>query len=454
MHASAQMTILGGGPGGLAIGYYARKRGIPCTVYEATGRLGGNCVTLRHGEFLFDSGAHRLHDQDAEATAEIKALLGDDLRQINVPSLIYSEGQYIDFPLSPLNLAGALGLPVFVKAGLEVLRARLGGRGGAGADFESFALRTYGRTLAERFLLGYSEKLWGAPCRRLSPRIAGKRMQGLTLKTFVKEALLGRGAKTEHLDGSFFYPRRGIGMIPDALGAACGEEHIRRESAITGIRHDGKRIAAVEVNGGQEMDTGFVVSTLPLDRFLQMMTPRPPDDVLAVARGLRYRNVVLVALFLNRESVTHAATLYFPGPEFPFTRLYEPRNRSAAMSPPGRTSLVVEMLCQGDDPVWAMADSRLVERVLQPLFKTRMITEREVMDSAVTRMSHAYPVLEAGFEEKLDHVMTYLGQFKNLEFSGRSGRFAYTHLHDLMRSGRAIVDRAVAAGKVSAAAEA
>jgi protoporphyrinogen oxidase len=48
---------------GLAVGYYARKRGLPFTVYESDGRHGGNCATFRHKEFSFDLGSHRFHDK-------------------------------------------------------------------------------------------------------------------------------------------------------------------------------------------------------------------------------------------------------------------------------------------------------------------------------------------------------------------------------------------------------
>jgi len=434
------ITVLGGGPAGLAVGYFARKKGLPCTVFEAGPRIGGNCRTLRHGEFRYDSGAHRLHDQDCEVTRELKSLMGDELRDLHVPSLIFSEGKFIDFPLSPLNLGRSLGPITFGRAGLEVLGARLRARG-AVADFESFALRTYGPTLARRLLLNYSEKLWGAPGRQLSLRVAGKRMKGLTLKTFIKEAIHGHAAKTEHLDGGFCYPRHGIGAICDALGAACGPRSIRRNSRITGVRHERGRIVAVEVNRSQTVPVpGQVVSALPLDRFLGMMTPSPPSDLLSTASALHYRHVVLLAAFLNRATVTDAATLYFPGSEFPFTRVYEPRNRSPELSPPGKTSLVIEIPCKVKDPVWAMGEDELAGRVLPMLIRIGLMEEAEVMDYTLARMSCAYPVLEVGFEDKLGRVLDYLGRFENLSLSGRCGRFAYLHLHDLMRSGKEIVD--------------
>jgi protoporphyrinogen oxidase len=104
------------------VGYYASKRGLPFMLYEARDRVGGNCTTLKHGDFLFDSGAHRFHDRDEGITREVKELLGADLKTVNVPSKIYYKGRLVSFPLAPLDLARNLGLCTFVKVGLEILR--------------------------------------------------------------------------------------------------------------------------------------------------------------------------------------------------------------------------------------------------------------------------------------------------------------------------------------------
>ena len=60
MTKPTHITVLGGGPAGLSIGYYAKKKGIPFTIYEASDCIGGNSTTLRHGDFLYDSGASLL----------------------------------------------------------------------------------------------------------------------------------------------------------------------------------------------------------------------------------------------------------------------------------------------------------------------------------------------------------------------------------------------------------
>jgi protoporphyrinogen oxidase len=433
------LAILGGGPGGLAAGYYARKNNLPFTVYEAEDRAGGNCITLKRGEFFFDSGAHRFHDKIPDITAEVKELMGENLEKLSVPSQIYFNRKLVDFPLSPLNLLKNLGPIRFVKAGFEVIGNKLK-RGGGADHFEDFALRTYGRTIANLFLLNYSEKLWGAPCNRLSPNISGKRMKGLNLKTFLKEAVLGSKAKTEHLDGSFYYPQSpGFGAVTETLEAYCGAGNIKKNSRITRVFHDDSRILAVEVNGKKRINVDRVISTLPIDRFITMLEPRPGPRIIELAGSLRFRNIVLVALFLNRESINRAATVYFPGEEFPFTRIYEPRNRNPLMSPPGKTSAVVEIPCQLGDRYWKMDDEKLINMIREKLEKTGLFQNDQVIDSMVYRMKDAYPILELGVDQKIEQIFAYLKRFENLRISGRNGRFLYTHVHDMLQFGKDIM---------------
>ena len=98
MNNKKKIDIIGGGPAGLSVGYYARKIGMNVTIYESTSLIGGNCKTIIDGEFRYDTGAHRLHDKDSTVTNEIKSLLGDSLLKVSSPSKIYFEGRFFNFP--------------------------------------------------------------------------------------------------------------------------------------------------------------------------------------------------------------------------------------------------------------------------------------------------------------------------------------------------------------------
>jgi protoporphyrinogen oxidase len=435
-----KITILGGGPAGLAVGYYAKKHGLRFAVYEADRKIGGNAVTLQHGAFRFDSGAHRLHDKDEEVTAELKDLIGKDLNKIFVPSAIFHEGKYIDFPLSPLNLISQLGFATFMKAGIDVIASKI--RSNKDSDnFEDFAVSTYGKTISDLFLLGYSEKLWGIPCKRLSLSVSGKRMKGLNLKTFFKEAVLGKKAKTEHLDGSFYYPKKGYGTIVEELANFCGQENIFTHSKITRIFHDFKKIQSVEINHTKKIYVDSIVSTLPLPQFIQLLSPCPDKQILSIAKTLRFRSLIIVTVFLNKNSITDKGSIYFPGKQFPFTRVYEPRNRSPDMSPQGKTSLCAEIPCFLESEFWTMPENDLVKNVYSYFIRLGWIQEKDIVDTTVLRLPVAYPVLEKDVDEKIQKIIVFLKNFSNLEISGRNGKFLYAHVHDMMRFGKDIIDK-------------
>lgn len=435
---SPYITILGGGPAGLAVGYFARKKNLSFKLYEAGGRTGGNAITLSHNGFRFDSGAHRFHDKDPEVTGEVKQLLGDDLARITAPSQIFTRGVFIDFPLTPFNLFLKLGPFAFSKASLELLLARLESSD-ENISFEDFALRTYGKTIAQRFLLSYSEKLWGKPCSELSLNISGRRLKGLDLSTLMKEIFLGKRAKVDHLEGDFYYPRMGYGSIVDALAEECGTANLRCGARITRLRHRDGAIRAIEINGKEEIPVEEVLSTLPLPVLLNILDPPPQKSVLDKARDLTFRNLILVVVMLDRERVTGNASIYIPDPEIPFTRIYEPKNRSAAMAPEGMTSLCVEFPCAPGDDRWTLSDAELLKIVQENLQELGLIQDGELTDFVVHRMSHAYPVLELGFGSRVAELHETLEQFSNLKVVGRNGKFLYTHLHDMLRFGMDVI---------------
>ena len=434
------ITILGGGPAGMAVAFYAHEKGIEYGLFESSNRLGGNCITLEHNGFLFDSGAHRLHDKDPETTQIIKGLLGSELELIHVPSQIYREGRFIDFPLSPLNLLRFLGLFRFIHSAFQILYAK-SKKNAVNEDFKSLVLHQYGKNIAELFLLHYTEKLWGKPADALSTEVAGKRLKGLNLTTFMLEAIQGKKRKTRHLDGSFYYPKYGIGAIFEKMQQHLNTGSIFLEHKVTSIRHDNNRIKGIIVNDGKEHMVQELVCSLPVGVVLNILDPPPPFEILELAKRIEFRDIILLGFFLDKESVNNNGSMYFPSERYRFTRIYEPRNRSAHMSPKGKTSLMVEIPCQRNEPIWNQDESLLLNEIAQKLIEAKLFTEDELLDSCVYRVYNAYPILEKGYAERVKPIYAYLSLFKNLHLTGRNGLFTYTHIHDHMVNGREVIDR-------------
>ena len=434
----AALTILGAGPAGLAAAYYARKAGLRTHVYDAAAAVGGNCRTLEFDGHRFDTGAHRLHDEIPSVTAEIRDLLGGELLKVDAPSRIFVDGTFVDFPLSPLNLLRVLSIPELYS----FARDKWASFGSDPAEtFAGFAKAKYGAALAEKFLLGYTEKLWGAPASELSTRVAGRRLKGLDLKTFLLELIGGNRSKVRHLDGSFYYPREGYGAIAEAVADAVGRERIECGARVVGLAHDGSHVREVRFKGRAACPVESVLSTLPLTLTVQALTPAPPPEILEIARSLRFRNVRLVVLVLRRSRFSPNASLYFPDRRDPYTRIYEPKNRSAALSPADETAIVVEVPCSADDGTWGCTDDVLIDEICSSLAAKSLLRREDVKSACTVRMANAYPILEVGFEERAARLIDYLESFENLYLAGRSALFEYTHLHQIFASADQLITR-------------
>ncbi len=432
MGLNKKLTILGGGPAGLGVAYYAKKAGLGFELLEATGHIGGNCKTITFGEFKFDTGAHRLHGKSDEVVEEMKELLKDDLREVDKPSYIFHQGKYIDFPLSPLEVFSKLKPSTSIKAVFSFMTRK---RNPEQQTFKGVAEAKYGSVISDLFLNNYSEKLWGLPTEQLSPRISGNRLKYLNFRTLVRDSLFPN-AKPRHMEGKFYYPIHGFGQIAEGLGDYAGRESILLNKRIMAVHHDGKRIEQVEMTDGSRANIDELASSLPLTLLIRMLTPRPDKEILELAEKFTFRHLTLICFFLKKESVNSGATIYFPSEEFEFTRGYEPRNRSPKMSPEGMTSFIVEV------PTHDLGEQdkeALLEKIKGQLTGYGLFSESEIIDTTFYDIPYAYPVLRLGIEEDIEKLITYLSRFENLHLTGRNGLFEYSWTHDMLTNGKRII---------------
>jgi protoporphyrinogen oxidase len=112
-----ELTVLGGGPAGIAVAFYAHKAGHRFRLYEKSLELGGMCRTFEAGRHRYDAGAHRFHDRDADITQDVSELMAGGLVKVAAPSKVWIDGKPIDFPPTPLNALFAFGLRNAAQSG-------------------------------------------------------------------------------------------------------------------------------------------------------------------------------------------------------------------------------------------------------------------------------------------------------------------------------------------------
>ena len=178
---------------------------------------------------------------------------------------------------------------------------------------------------------------------------------------------------------------------------------------------------------------GRVVSTLPLSVLVKFLGEQMSAAARQAAARLRFRQIRIFFLRLKRPQLSANASIYIPDPGFCISRLYEPRNRSAALAPPGETSVVVEVPCFLDDPIQRMPNEDLAERVISELVALGMMNRAEVVEWKHHFLANAYPVYSLDYSRDVRIITEELARISNLSTIGRAGLFLYSHLHDQLR---------------------
>jgi protoporphyrinogen oxidase len=423
-------AVLGAGLSGLTVAYVLHKNGFPVQVFEAEKFIGGASRTVMHDGFRFDLGPHHLHTQNHDVLDLVGKLLGDELLTVTRLSSIYMEGKFVTYPLSFFDALFALGPATSLAAassyGVECVRRTFSSS--PENSFEEWVVSQFGRKLYEIYFRPYSEKVWGVSCSRLNANFAVHRIKPLSFREAIKNTLWRIVNPQVKLASQFPHPRLGFGRIPERLAEELSPDSVKLQCSVTRVEHDGRRVIGLTyLNGGElsHCKPAHVISTIPISSLVRSLSPAPSADVLDAAAGLKYRDIVFVFLALDHEQVTPYNWIYFSSDDVFFGRIHEPKNFSPAMSPPGTTSLVVEIYCYESDPIWTEPAELLINRVSRRIAELGLIEEEQVTGGCVVHLRKAYPIYVDDYEQRLATILDFLRPMKNLQVVGRNGLFKY-----------------------------
>jgi len=440
-------VILGGGLAGLSAGWALVRADADITIIEKDRQIGGLARTVEKNGFRFDLGGHRFFTDNQKVERVVRDVLNGEVLDVARSSKILLKDCYFDYPLSARNALFGLGPRTAARIILDYASERLKDKFSKADDvsLEDWVVRRFGRTLFSIFFKDYSEKVWGIGCDRIAKEWVEQRIQNLSLGQAFREAFTRSGGKSARtLARRFLYPPSGIGEIAEGLKANIEKRNpVATGTRVTRLDRLGYRIEKVIARcGGETLDFRGqdVISSIPLNVLVRLLSPKAPDSVLDAAGRLRYRDMVIVTLMIDRDRVTDQTWIYFPEKEIPFGRLHEPTNWSAHMAPPGKTLLVTERFCFRGDQVWSASDTHLAESTAACLAGLGLIDKGEVIGHAVIRIPNAYPLFEVGYQEHHETICAYLEKFENLHLAGRGGMFRYYNMDHAMESGLAVAE--------------
>ena len=427
--------MLGAGPAGLGAALQLAKRDrFDVVVLERGDRVGGNAGSFELDGVRVDFGSHRLHPACApHILSDIRSMLGSDLLVRPRHGRIRLRGRWLHFPLKPLDLIGSL--PPSFAAGVAIDSFKKFGRPRPDGDetFASVLQRGLGATICRDFYFPYARKIWGVDPSALDAEQARRRVSAGSIGKMIRKiagAVPGLKPKGQ---GTFFYPTGGFGQISRAYERAAAEYGARvvLNSRVSAIELDQNRVAGVRVSEASRdrlITTRQLFSTIPLPVLAQLVRPSAPADVLAQARSLEYRAMLLIYLVLETDRFTEYDAHYFPEPAIAVTRVSEPKNYGLG-GPRGTTVLCAELPCSQQDAVWTESESALGARVLQALEAAGLGVQCGVRRIEVRRLPQAYPIYTRDYRQHFDRIDEWMNRVEGLVTFGRQGLFAHDNTH-------------------------
>lgn len=240
----------------------------------------------------------------------------------------------------------------------------------------------------------------------------------------------------------FDYPVLGPGMMWERCQEILEEQgsDVHLHTTVTRIERQGTRIKSITAKQGDrliQLSGEHFVSTMPVTALLHRLDPQPPEHVMEAARGLKYRDFLIVSLIVNRDHLFPGNWIYIHSPEFKVGRIQNFKNWSAAMVPEaGKTCLGMEYFCSEGDPLWEMSDEDLIKLAGKEAIALQIgVQPGDIEDGVVIRQRKAYPVYDGEYRKHLQVIQDYLETFENLQTVGRNGMHRYNNQDHSMLTG-------------------
>jgi protoporphyrinogen oxidase len=434
MRHASRFLIIGAGPTGLGAAVQLAARGeCDFVILEGSDAPGGLAASFRDvGGFTWDLGSH-LHYSHYERVDRCwdMALGPDQWVQHQRSTWVWMGGRFVPYPLQ-LNLH-RLADPVRSDCVRRLIDAA-GSQGGTSQDFESWVLGTFGRGIAEHFMLPYNAKLWAYPLERMSARWIAQRVAVPDVEEVIRRADGDEDSTGWGPNATFRYPiRAGSGALWEAVAKMLLPESIRYRQRVVRVDPDPRIVCTAD---GAEYGYDYLISSMPLDQLAGILQPgrhvaqpkflrrrpqysplapregrdregqhlaerdahlesRPQRGLTSLAETLTATATHVIGIGLEGqppESIQDKLWIYYPDRSVSFYRVTIMSNLSPENTPrPGQTwSLMAEV---SESPYRPLPAGDIIQQVILMFRSVGLLRpDDQIISRWHRRLSHGYPV--------------------------------------------------------------
>lgn len=419
--AEKKVAVIGAGITGLTAAFELQQRGVDCTVYEASNRVGGCIQTVSENGYLVECGPNSILDTHPNLGKLITrlGLEGNKLLpgQAAMNRFIVRDGNVVALPTSPPALIQSKAFSG--KAKLRLLKEPfIKSRSNEQESLGDFVLRRLGQEFLDYAINPFVRGVYAGDPMKLSTAHAFPKLYELEQKygSLIKGAFKGakERKKREEVaskDARMFTFDDGMEVLPKRLAEKLGDA-VRLNSLVTGLQctADGRLV----VNGDEYSD---VLLAVPAHVLPKLDTPFN----LAPFADIYYPSVASLSLGFNENQFTHNLDgfgMLIPEVEnrFSLGALF-PSSIFPERAPVGTALLTVFIGGAKASEKALLAEDDMLANVLRDL-QELLGLDGEPEYKRLSVWPKAIPQYNVGYEKFLDHMKQIENSHKGIHFAG------------------------------------
>jgi protoporphyrinogen oxidase len=407
--------IVGAGVSGLALAAWLRDRDY--LILEADAQIGGYCKTVERDGFTWDYSGHFFHFKHPDIEAWLRARMpGQAVRTIAKKTFIRYGDRMIDFPFQK-NIH-QLPQDEFIECLYDLYFAAQETRPAGGDDnFKAMLYSRFGRSIAEKFLIPYNEKLYACDLATLDRDAMGRFFPHAELSEIIRNM---RVADNASYNATFTYPQGGAIQYVNALASEIDPARLALEEPLIAIDLS-RRIARTS---RREIRFERLISSAPFPRLVSI------TGVTYDTSAFDWNKVLVFNLGFDRKGARDVHWVYYPDRAVSFYRIGYYDN----IFDSDRLSLYVELGYARDADVDVPAARA---RVLEDLRRVGVIDEHQLVAEHSVIMDPAYVHItrrSLSEHKRLSRVLQANGVYS----IGRYGGWTYCSIEDNIVEARAL----------------
>lgn len=397
-------VIIGAGITGLCYAMFSNNPNY--IILEKEPEIGGYCRTIKRNGFVWDYSGHFFHFRDSYIRDLILSGIKDNMLTLDKHTRIKYKDIFVDYPFQK-------NIHQLSKAELiDCLYDLFTERNDEYSNFQEMLYSKFGKSIAEKFLIPYNEKLYACNLNDLDKDAMGRFFPYAEREEIIRNFKVNNN--TSYND-KFLYPQNGAMEYVKSVYNKIDKSRILLNTQVDHISISESKIT---LSTGEEINYDRLISTIPFPELLRISNTEYDPSVYTWNKVLVFNLGFDVK---GNDTVDH--WLYFPEKKYCFYRVgfYDNILNQGCMS------LYVEL---GFDKNDLINPSEWLGRVISDLRKAEIVRpdqtlvdyESIIMDPAYVHINSRSIVDVAAKKKELAKYHVYS--------IGRYGSWCYCSIED------------------------